>query len=231
MNLLIIEDDIFLANKIKQIFDKRILSNRVKAISSFEDFLNELYLINTYDIILVDILLWSKSENTWIDIIKNIRLKNINIPIIIISGLNDVWWLKVAFDKWASDYICKPFRLAELEIRVLKWFNKFLCNNDLWDKNFIQYDLLIYDFSKNLFFIDWTELILTKTNKYILLLFISKKEQLLKNIYLIEKIWWDSNLIDRNLRVTISRLKNSLKSYWIDSWIKNIRWEWYILKK
>jgi DNA-binding response OmpR family regulator len=83
----------------------------------------------------------------------------------------------------------------------------------------------------NIFLFNWNEIILTKTNKYILLLFISKSENLLWNVYLIEKIWWDSNLIDRNLRVTISRLKKSLEIYWINKWIKNIRWEWYIFKK
>jgi len=231
MNLLIIEDDIFLANKIKQIFEKKIISNRVNILSTFNDFINELYLINTYDVILVDILLWPKSLNNWIDIIRKIRLKNINIPIIIISWLNDIWWLKVAFEKWASDYICKPFRLAELEIRVSKWFNKFLLNSNNNNKTFIEYYWLVYYFNKNIFKFNWNEVVLTKTNKYILLLFISKNEQLLKNIYLIEKIWWDSNLIERNLRVTISRLKKSLNPSWINNWIKNIRWEWYMLKK
>jgi response regulator of citrate/malate metabolism len=57
MNLLIIEDDLFLANKMKQIFQKKNFINRVNLLLNFEDFLNEFYLLNTYDIILVDILL------------------------------------------------------------------------------------------------------------------------------------------------------------------------------
>jgi hypothetical protein len=27
------------------------------------------------------------------------------------------------------------------------------------------------------------------------------------------------------------RLKESLKHHWIDNWIENIRWEWYMLKE
>jgi response regulator of citrate/malate metabolism len=57
MNLLIIEDDIFLANKIKQIFEKKIISNRVNILTSFDEFTRKIYLINSYDIVLVDILL------------------------------------------------------------------------------------------------------------------------------------------------------------------------------
>jgi two-component system response regulator QseB len=170
-------------------------------------------------------------KKNWIDIVQYIRDKKIVLPIIIISWINDIWFLKLAFDKWANDYICKPFRINELEIRVLKWFNNFFSNNKLVNKSFLKYDSLIYDFTQNIFYFNWYELILTKTSKYLLLLFVSKSEELLSEIYLVEKIWWDSNLFDRNLRIVIYRLKKSLELYWIDWWIKNIRWEWYILEK
>ena len=229
MNILIIEDDIFLAKNLEKVFKKNKNFNRVKSIKSYDSFLKELFSIKDYDIILVDIILWK--DNYWIEIVKNIRWKNIKVPIVIMSWINDLRMIKEAFDIWVNDYICKPFRLAELELRILKWFNDFLfTNKDFWN-NFIKYDLLKYDFQKNIFYINNKKIILSKLNKYVLLLFISKSEILLSEIYLIEKIWWDPNLTDRNLRVIISRLKASLKEYWIDWWIKNIRWEWYILEK
>lgn len=231
MNLLIIEDDIYLSEKIKSFFLKNKISSRIKLLLTYNDFLYEKYLINTYDIVLVDIILWKNKEKNWIDIIESIRKINPYIPIIIISWLDDILWLKLAFDKWANDYICKPFRLAELEVRVLKWFNKSLCYDNLWFKESIEYNWLKYDFWENKIYINNLEIILTKTNKYILLLFISKSEKLLSNIYLIEKIWWDSNIYERNLRVNINRLKKGLKPFWIDKWVNNIWWEWYILKK
>jgi hypothetical protein len=42
MNILIIEDDLFLSQNIKNVFEKRIISNRIKLINSFNDFLNEI---------------------------------------------------------------------------------------------------------------------------------------------------------------------------------------------
>ena len=231
MNILIIEDDKNLAFRIESIFLKKVISNRIKIIDSFNDFLKESYAINSYDIILVDILLWDESSNNWIDIIKCIRDKNINIPIVIISGLNDIWWLKIAFDSWANDYMLKPFRLAELEVRVMKWFNSFLSINQGLEQKSIKYNKLIYDFSTNLFFFKWEALKMSKLSKYVLLLFVSKREQLLTSLYLIEKIWGDYNLVERNLRIVILRLKNVLKPYSIEGWIKNVRGEWYILKK
>jgi DNA-binding response OmpR family regulator len=41
-----------------------------------------------------------------------------------------------------------------------------------------------------------------------------------------EKIWGDlSSVIDRNLRVNVMRLKQMLKPYGLDDWIRNVRGE------
>ncbi len=231
MNILIIEDDENLAFRIKSIFSKKVIPNRINIIDSFSSFLREIYMINTYDIVLVDILLWNEKINNWIDVIRGIRAKNKLIPIVIISWLNDVWWLKIWFDSWANDYICKPFRLVELEVRILKWFNCFLTSKYDMGQKYLQYYSLRYNFSNNIFSVDWQDLKIPKLSKYLLLLFISKKEHLLTNLYLIEKIWWDSNLVERNLKIVIFRLKKHLEPYWVDLWIQNVRGEWYILKK
>jgi response regulator of citrate/malate metabolism len=57
VNILIIEDDLFLARNIKKIFEKKIITNRIKIISDYKQFARELSVINSYDIILVDIFL------------------------------------------------------------------------------------------------------------------------------------------------------------------------------
>jgi len=55
MNFLIVEDDVFLASKLKYLFDKRQDINLVKVINNYIDFLDELSIIDIYDIILLDI--------------------------------------------------------------------------------------------------------------------------------------------------------------------------------
>lgn len=230
MNILIIEDDLFLWNNIKKIFDKRITANRIKVIQTYNQFLHELSVINSYDIILVDIMLWDKNKN-WIDIIKSIRNKSKKIPIVIISWLQEISRIETWFKNWANDYIVKPFRLKELEVRVMKWFQTFFYS-DLSSRKSISYNWLEYDIYSNQFYYKNRALNLTKSNKYLLSLFLSHPEVLLKETYLNEKIWWDiSSIIDRNLRVNILRLKNMLKPYDLDMRIQNVRWEWYILKK
>ena len=232
MNILIVEDEIYLAEKIKNIFSNKIISNRIKILHSYTCFLNELSIIESYDIILVDIMLSDYDKKTGIDIVKIIRKKNINIPIIIISSMSDYhrieWW----FDAWANDYIKKPFRIRELEIRVLKWFKTYFLSLYFGNDKTISYNWLMYNIWENQFYYDWELIKLTRKNKYILSILLSKPEKLISNTYLIEKIWWDIYMvIERNLRVSIHRLKAELEKHDCHNRIVNVRWEWYMLKK
>lgn len=231
MNILIIEDDIILANKLKLTFEKKILSNRINTIYSYKNFLRELVVIQSYDIILVDLFLWDK-DKTGIDIINIIRKEDKCIPVIIISWMSDIEWLEKWFNIWASDYIVKPFRLKELEIRIYKWFKLYFYSDKSNNCEFLEYNWLKYHLDENLFYYNEKKLILTKWNKYLLWIFISNKEKKLTERFLIEKIRGDIwFVVERNLRIVILRLKNNLKDYWIDWWIENIRWEGYIFKK
>lgn len=230
MNILIIEDDLIFASNIAKTFEKKIITNRVKIISNYSEFLREVSIINSYDIILVDIFLWIKETKTWIDILFAIREKNKTIPIIIISWYDEIYYLEKTFSAWANDYLVKPFRLKELEIRVFKWFSIYFYS-DLYASENINYYWIEYNIKENEFYYNWEILSLTKSNKYLLSLFFANPGKLLTDRFLIEKIWGDlSFTIDRNLRVSILRLKKAFKKHKIDDFISNIRWEWYIMK-
>lgn len=231
MNFLIIEDDIFLASKLKYLFDKRQDINLVKVINNYLEFLDELSTIDIYDIILLDINLWNESKSG-IDIIEIVRKKNLYVPIIIVSWIDDISNIRDLFNLWASDYIIKPFRFEELEIRVLKWFkNRFLKIENFNNKYFL-YNWLLYDIEINEFYFNWKNIRLTKKNKYLLYIFLVNSEKFLSLNYIEDKIFWNyDSFKEKNIRIYIFRLRVILRDFWIDSWIKNIRWEWYIFKK
>lgn len=231
MNILLIEDDYFLSNNIKKIIEKNIILNRFKAINNYDSFLNELSIIDSYDIIIIDIFLkWSKKN--WVDILKVVRKKNQKIPIVIISSCDCIDMISDCFDYWASDYIIKPFRLKEFEVRVFKWFKDYFYSIKFFDKNSLSYKGLNYNLKENKFIFNNKELKLTKQNKYLLSIFISYSEKFITKSFLINKIWWDiENNDKRNIRVIILRLKKELEKRWIQNWIHTIRWEGYIFKK
>jgi CheY-like chemotaxis protein len=55
MNILIIEDDDFLARRIKQVFERTVITNRITVLYSYEEFISHIGDISYYDIILTDI--------------------------------------------------------------------------------------------------------------------------------------------------------------------------------
>ncbi len=232
MNILIIEDDDFLWNKIKDVFDKRVISNKITLLSTFEEFIHELAIIESYDIVLVDIKLWYQTSQSWLDIVKIIRSKQLKMPIIVMSWFDDIEYIENAFNLWANDYLTKPFRLKELELRIMRWFKSYCINIICNDTQILEYHGLSYKFHENSFYYNNILIQLSKKTKFILFQFLLRKEHIISESDLCVKLWWDRELLkSRNIRIVILRLKKILEEFNIDNWIKNIRWEWYILKK
>lgn len=232
MNILIIEDDHLLGKRISDVFYEKIITNRVSLIHSFDDFIQEYTSIWLYDIILTDLNLWNYKEPEWFEIIKKIREYNKSIPIIVISGYDDIEKLRYAFSLGISDYIVKPVRLKELEVRVLNWFHTHYSTKLFHTWKILFYKDITFDIDQNLFFYKESQMNLSKKNKYILSLFFSNPEKILSEKYLCEKIWGDIIYSEkRNIRIGIMRLKKKLAVYGLDAWIQNIHSEWYIFKQ
>lgn len=53
-----------------------------------------------------------------------IRERDTRIPIIVLSGKGDIDVLRRAFALGASDYIIKPIRPKELELRIMNWLKQ-----------------------------------------------------------------------------------------------------------
>lgn len=87
MNILIVEDDAFLAEKIADVFRSKVISNRVKVLHTYLEFLVELPIIGSYDIVLTDLKLAQQSKELGgYKIIRHIREKNSKLPIVVISS-------------------------------------------------------------------------------------------------------------------------------------------------
>lgn len=112
MKLLIIEDEQKTALSLKEGFE----TNDFKVDVSFngED---ALYLIqtNVYQVIISDIILPQKNG---IDVIKQIRLKDIKTPVLLLTALDNIEHKIEGFESGADDYLVKPFAFRELLLRV-----------------------------------------------------------------------------------------------------------------
>lgn len=227
MNILIIEDDLFLAEQIQKTFLSFWFANRVKLLHSYQDFLYLQEKISGFDILLIDIDL-GDSSNTGLSILRYVRALSSSIPVIIMSSYDGYEFLEEAFQFWAHDYIIKPFRSRELQIRIQRWFRNYVFfEYYAIDKEILYHDLC-YNVSSYQFFYKNEEIFLSKSSKYLFSLFVIHKEKILSHSFLAEKIWWNDQNIEKNIRMKVMRLKQQLWNIPLSSWIINIPWEGYI---
>lgn len=230
MNILIIEDEKFLAERIGKVFRSKIASNRVRVLYSYEEFLQESPILSSYDLILTDLKLGPSYDDLgWYRIIKTTRDKWLMTPVVVMSGFDEIEKLQEAFDLWANDYLVKPIRLKELEVRIMNWYRNYYLSKISFRGNIYTYYGLSYDVWKNEFSYGWAVIPLTKKSSYLLSVFFSSPEQLIRDEFLIDKIWGDTCFtVERPIRVSVLRLKQALEPFGIHEWITNVRWEGYV---
>lgn len=86
MNILIIEDEKFLADKIGLVFRSKDISNRVRVLYSYEEFLQESPVLGSYDLILTDLKLGSSyADLGGYAIIRAVRERGLMTPIVVMS--------------------------------------------------------------------------------------------------------------------------------------------------
>ena len=105
------------------------------------------------------------------------------------SSISEYSFLEEAFQKGAYDYIIKPFRVRELQIRTQRWFQKYVLSEYYALHKVLKYHELEYNIHQYRFYISEQEIFLTRREKYILSLLFIYREKILSHSFLIEKIW------------------------------------------
>jgi len=66
-------------------------------------------------LVILDIMLPEKSG---LEVVRDLRKEEYNLPIIMLTALGDLENKTEAFESGADDYLVKPFELKELELRI-----------------------------------------------------------------------------------------------------------------
>lgn len=80
-----------------------------------------------FDIILIDVMLPMMNG---LDVCREIRRFNKEVPIIVVTALDQTEDIVEAFKRDADDYITKPFRMEELKARIHRQLRKTRENNN-----------------------------------------------------------------------------------------------------
>ena len=112
MNILIIEDEYKVAEALKEGLEHEGYS--VDLAHTGED---GFFLLNSkqYDLLLLDLMLPGRDG---IEILKTIRNKKLNIPVLILTARDTVEDRVLGLDSGADDYLVKPFAFPELLARI-----------------------------------------------------------------------------------------------------------------
>jgi len=118
MNILLIEDDHILNDTITD-----YLKFKGNELTSLEDGGDAMTIIDksNFDLYIIDI---NVPNINGLEIVKYIRIKDLQTPIIMITASVELSNFKSAYKNGCDDYITKPFYLEELEIRIDKLIDK-----------------------------------------------------------------------------------------------------------
>lgn len=211
MKILLMEDEVYLRQSIKRFLTLR--GHKVDDFENGEELLKNANLLD-YDFIILDI---NTPEIDGFELLSYIRENDISTPTIFISALTDVQKILKAFELGASDYLKKPFDLAELEVRILR------CNSKN-DSFVLLADNLKYDLQNRNLLKDETPCKLSHIHKKFLYILIKNQNTLVTFNMLRDYVWKDKEITHGTILSTMRDLKKILPN----SFVKNVRGEGYI---
>ena len=198
MRVLYVEDATFLAEAVKHNLEKQGIA--VDLANNGEDGL-ENAMSDIYDCVILDIML-PKLSGT--DILKRMREKNIQTPVIMLSALSEVETKISHLDHGADDYLAKPFKTAELVARIKALVRR--------PKAIDVSDIIYGDLALDKTNATLNSEQLTAKEVEIIAEFMKSPETLISKEHLLAKVWGEDGLGEDNyIESYMSRIRKLLK--------------------
>lgn len=222
INLLIVEDEAALSDNIKEILSDL---GEITQIYDGEEGLFEAE-TGVYDLILLDLMLPGKNGY---EILAELRKKNIQTPVLILTAKDGLEDKITGFQKGADDYLTKPFYREELIMRVKALLKRSL---GLFSENQIVYKNITCNLATKEVTIDDEILSIQGKEFDLLVYFIQNKGVILTKEQIFDRIWgFDSDTTITVVEVYMSHLRKHLKPSGADQFFKTLRNVGYILQK
>ena len=224
MKILLVEDDKYIANNIKEYLEQNFFT---VDISEDGESWYHLAKVKKYDLIILDIMLPKKD---WLQVCKDLRNLKLDTPIIMLTARDStedkVKWL----ESGADDYVVKPFSLKEILARVNALIRRTQYNNT--DIQEINVDDLIINLQTKKVSRWGNTITLTKKQFQILEYLIRNEDKVVSKQEMIENIRWINE--DRRsdvIRSHMQMLREKIDYPFKNKLIKTVRWMGFILTK
>lgn len=178
---------------------------------------------NDYDLIILDINLPKKDG---FEILKEVRARDREVNIIMLTALSDIDDRVKGFDLGANDYVLKPFHFEELKARIRSLLRRKTTIKDA----VIETKGISFDTTKRTFKIDGENLKLTAKEAGILEYLFFNLGRYVTTEELMEHVWNDEvDIFSNVVRVHMSALRKKLKAKLGKNIIKNEIGKGYII--
>lgn len=203
-NILIVEDDLSMANLFTKVLESNDLN--ATAISSGEEAL-QLLQATSYDLLLLDINLEGMDG---FEVIKKLRQDNNLIPVIIVSGRSDDFDAVYGLNIGADDYIVKPINPITLGAKIKALIRRNKQNQPASD-TIITAGPFMYDTAALHFYKNGQEIALSSKENALMRLFMENINHIFSRSSIYEIIW-ENTLVDENVvMVYINKLRHKIE--------------------
>lgn len=226
MRILIVEDEHKIANALKKGLEQEVFSVDV-AYTGTDGY--DLATVEEYDAIILDVMLPGMDG---FDLCKNLREKNIQTPILILTAKGDLESKVEGLNLGADDYLTKPFAFVELLARLRALLRRPHNSNDTV--------LTCADLTLNPttfeVFRGKTQIFLSKKEFSLLEYLMHRKNQILTKDQLASHVWdYDSDILPNTVEQYIGYLRNKIDKPFAknpkDTLIKTVRGFGYMLSE
>lgn len=210
MRILYVEDEKFLAEAVKHNLEK----NKIDVDLAFdgEEGMN-MSMLDIYDLVILDVML---PKYSGLDILKRMREKKVETPVIILSALSEVEDKVNGLNLGADDYLAKPFKTAELLARI----NAVARRPAQIQDEVLEFAGLSYNVGEKTL----NGESLTTKEASIVSELMRTPEKIVKKEYLLNKIWGgDAYGEDNYIEVYMSRVRKLLKKLGSNAKITTVR--------
>lgn len=164
---------------------------------------------HSYNLCILDIMMPKKDG---ISLAKDIRLLNVEIPIIFLTAKNMKEDVLEGFKIGADDYITKPFSMEELIFRIEAIMRRVMQDTKAHEDAIYQLGMYTFDSRKQILTGGEEEVKLTTKEAELLRLLCNNANKVLERNFALKTIWIDDNYFNaRSMDVYITKLRKHLK--------------------
>ncbi|OKP76539.1 DNA-binding response regulator [Paenibacillus helianthi] len=222
MRILIVEDEVHLAEALTQILKKQNYS--VDAVHDGRTGLDYAQ-SGIYDLLLLDIML---PEMDGITVLKKLRGEGVSTPVIMLTAKGEITDMVTGLDYGADDYIAKPFSSEELMARIRAALRR---KGEVIPDDALKLGDIELNTANLRLSVKGKEIKLNLKENELLELLILRKQAVTSKEQIIEKLWgFDSEAEHNNVEVYISFLRKKLTFLNSEVRINTIRNVGYVLE-